>query len=192
MLRLCEFVFDRVVESLQAVSPEVSAFNALEHTGPVMVEFDLLLHVPTKSAGIGTESAACAVASPALTRPNTRAAEKDTMAMCVGQNECRGWEARCAYRCRGKSYVFVVVKECGVQSSLKPLPSLSRRLGMEEGAAADRGTVRLVADLAGATPTSRASCAAFPPTRASQQDVTAILDLSLLSEFYTSIWPAAA
>jgi len=63
---------------------------------------------------------------------------------------------------------------------------------MEEGAAADRGTVRLVADLAGATPTSRTSCAAFPPTRASQQDATAILDLSLLSEFYTSIWPATA
>jgi hypothetical protein len=52
-LRLDEFVVERVVEALRITCQYMRAANALGscHTGPVRVLFDLVLHVPTMSAG---------------------------------------------------------------------------------------------------------------------------------------------
>jgi hypothetical protein len=85
VVRLCELLRGRVVESLWWMSECDPDFGwQRKRTGPVSVEFDLLLHVPTISVGTGREPAACvaacAVARPAPNRPSNSPVVEDTMA----------------------------------------------------------------------------------------------------------------
>lgn len=81
VLGLGEFLVDRVVEVLcgwLVLSPLRTWIEA--HTGPVMVEFDLLVHVPTSSAGTAAVWAcACRTATP----ESSRAAIRDNMMRAV-------------------------------------------------------------------------------------------------------------
>lgn len=138
VLRFCEFIVDWIVEALPPISFEDRPRQAVFHTGPVSVEFDLLLHVPTKSV-----NEACAAARPA---PSSSVATEASIPQVGGDVASVDGRRSCAGLWRGRS--GAMRRECSA-IVVKALPRSARR---QEGSSRDRDSNR---DCAAASVTDR-------------------------------------